>query len=80
MTEETMRRQNVRARILNYALDCKQRGVTARELCELGFGHHGTVSGALSNLHHSGYLDRLETKRDNYRIYVHPDWSPDDLS
>lgn len=77
MTDENARaRQKIRGTVLNYAYERGETGVTAKELREMGLGHHGTVSGCLSNLHKSGHLVRLETKRNNYRIYLHPDWSP----
>jgi hypothetical protein len=34
--------------------------------------HHGTLSGALTNLHMEGYLLRLTAKRDACKIYVAP--------
>lgn len=35
-----------------------------------GYMHHGSVSGALSNLHQHGKISRLESKRNNCHIYV----------
>lgn len=78
--ENAVTRQKIRAQVLNLALDRETTGVTAKELRELGLGHHGTVSGCLSNLHKAGHLVRLESKRDNYRIYLHPEWSPQHAS
>ena len=41
-----------------------------KELCELG--HHGTISGAVSNLHKKGLIARLAEKRGKNKIYVMP--------
>ena len=35
-----------------------------------GYMHHGSVSGALSNLHQHGKISRLAEKRNNCHIYV----------
>jgi hypothetical protein len=50
-------------------------GVTvaeARDALE-GIGHHGTISGALSNLHKAGPIDRLTTTRNRCKVYVLPE-------
>lgn len=39
-----------------------------------GYMHHGSVSGALSNLHMRGKIERLEVKRDGCHIYVLPQY------
>lgn len=41
-----------------------------KELFELG--HHGTISGAVSNLHKKGLIARLAEKRGKNKIYVMP--------
>ena len=35
-------------------------------------GHHGTISGAVSNLHKKGLIARLAEKRGKNKIYVMP--------
>lgn len=47
------------------------RGMTWRELGSLLNLHHGQVSGALSNLHKSGLVFMLTSKRDRCHPYVH---------
>ena len=39
-----------------------------------GFMHHGSISGALSNLHKDGRISRLTSKRDGCLVYVLNDW------
>ena len=39
-----------------------------------GYMHHGSVSGALSNLHMNGKIDRLQLKRNGCHIYVLPQY------
>ena len=53
----------------------KYDGCTVHEIAILrqdgeGYMHHGSVSGALSNLHQHGKISRLESKRNNCHIYV----------
>lgn len=50
------------------------RGVTARELGEHMNTHHGSASGALSNLHRKGKLVRLQERRDRQSVYVLPEY------
>jgi hypothetical protein len=49
------------------------RGVTVGEMRERSIDHHGTVSGALSNLHKSGSISRLVERRNKCAIYVLPE-------
>ena len=39
-----------------------------------GFMHHGSISGALSNLHKDGRISRLTSKREGCLVYVLNDW------
>jgi|TARA_R110000764_G_scaffold1277_5_gene5051 hypothetical protein len=50
------------------------RGRTVGELDEELFelGHHGTISGAVSNLHKKELICRLKDKRNGMKIYVMP--------
>lgn len=47
-------------------------GITWRELSQKCKVHHGQASSALSNLHRSGSIMRLQEKRDGCGIYVVP--------
>ena len=49
-------------------------GLTVKELreCELFGGHHGSASGALSNLHEARLIARLAERRDGCKVYVLP--------
>jgi DNA-binding transcriptional ArsR family regulator len=49
-------------------------GATWKELADLLGLHHGTVSGALSVLHKTGYISRLKDKRNGCKIYVLPNF------
>ena len=50
-------------------------GVTVAELRDLFPGnHHGSISGALTNLHRAGRIMRLSETRDRCKIYVLPDF------
>jgi len=49
------------------------RGVTIKELRRLyPEHHHGSLSGALTNLHRDDVIARLEDQRDKCKIYVMP--------
>ena len=39
-----------------------------------GFMHHGSISGALSNLHKNGRISRLTSKREGCLVYVLNEW------
>lgn len=47
-----------------------ERGVTWKELSEITGWHHGTSSGALSNLHKAGRIARLKEIRNRCKVYV----------
>ena len=49
-------------------------GIIVTEVRSKMENHHGSVSGALSNLHKSGKLARLAEKRDRCKIYVLPEF------
>ena len=51
-----------------------RKGRTVAELDEAlaHLGHHGTISGAVSNLHKKGLIARLAEKRGKNKIYVMP--------
>lgn len=48
-------------------------GVTVAEARGILDAHHGTVSGALSNLHMEGFLARLAERRNRCQVYVLPE-------
>lgn len=58
------------SKILSVLIDAP-RGMTWRELGSILNLHHGQVSGALSNLHRSGLVFMLTSKRDRCHPYVH---------
>lgn len=47
-------------------------GLTVTELIALTGWHHGSASAALSTLHRSGAVARLNEKRDGHAVYVAP--------
>lgn len=49
-------------------------GMTWREYAEASGAHHGSASGALSKMHQRGQAARLQERRDNNAVYVHPDF------
>jgi hypothetical protein len=49
-----------------------ERGITVAEARDIFPGHHGTLSGVLSNLHAKGSLARLKNKRGGCKVYVLP--------
>jgi hypothetical protein len=51
-----------------------QAGLTWRELAFHYGWHHGQASGALSNLHKTGNIDRLKETREKCHVYVLPEW------
>lgn len=57
---------------LQFAQEQGERGVTARELGDHLGTHHGSASGALSNLHRKGELLRLTERRGGQSVYVLP--------
>lgn len=61
-------------KILTLLSEAGGRGATVAEVREAlaDEGHHGTISGALSNLHRDGVIARLADKRDRCKIYVAP--------
>lgn len=64
----------VQRAIINSLKLSRLRGRTVGELDEELFelGHHGTISGAVSNLHKKEIICRLKDKRNNMKIYVMP--------
>jgi len=70
------------ASILSLLEKAKWNGHTVIELRDpspYGLGHHGQVSGALSNMHKAGEIVALDEKFDGGRrggagVYVHPDY------
>jgi hypothetical protein len=62
-------------RILAAAGGTRNEGVTIAELRELFSAvHHGSLSGALSNLHMNGDLARLTETRGKCKVYVLPEY------
>ena len=64
----------VQRAIINSLKLSRLRGRTVGELDEELFelGHHGTISGAVSNLHKKELICRLKDKRNHMKIYVMP--------
>jgi hypothetical protein len=64
----------VQRAIINSLKLSLRKGRTQSELDEELFelGHHGTISGAVSNLHKKGLIARLAEKRGKNKIYVMP--------
>ena len=61
-------------RVIFWLENQRSHGVTWRELAEMLQLHHGTISGALSVLHKTGYISRLKDKRHGCKIYVLPNF------
>lgn len=65
----------IQARVLSLVLGKGPRGVTVAELRDaLPAQHHGSISGALSNLHKAERLACLVEQRDRCHIYIGPDY------
>jgi hypothetical protein len=60
-------------RVLTETGDRGRYGVTWVELANLTGWHHGQASGALSALHKSGLLARLDERRNRCAVYVLPE-------
>jgi len=67
----TAERQNDALNLLEKA---GQGGLTWSELAFHYGWHHGQASGALSNLHKGGWIERLQETRERSHIYVLPEW------
>jgi predicted nucleic acid-binding Zn ribbon protein len=65
---------HLQRRVIFWLENQRSHGVTWRELAEMLQLHHGTVSGALSVLHKTGYISRLKEKRNGCKIYVLPNF------
>jgi predicted HTH transcriptional regulator len=52
----------------------KSFGATWQECANWLEMHHGTISGALSVLHKTGYISRLKDKRNGCKVYVLPNY------
>lgn len=61
-------------KVLNILEQMRDYGVTWKELADWLQLHHGTVSGALSVLHKTGYISRLKDKRNGCKVYVMPNY------
>lgn len=65
--------QRVQDEVLREVAKKQASGLTIAELREtLPEHHHGTLSGALSNLHKAGRLMMLDYKRNKAHVYVTP--------
>jgi hypothetical protein len=62
----------VQRAVMNRLKLSRLKGKTVGELDEELFelGHHGTISGAVSNLHKKELISRLSEKRNGMKIYV----------
>lgn len=70
---------NAQRGVLQHLLTAKAYGATWKEIRLPdtkggGFMHHGSISGALSNLHKKGKISRLTSKRDGCLVYVCNEW------
>lgn len=54
-------------------VECRERGVTWKELADRFGWHHGQASGILSNLHKAGRIARLTERRHRCYVYVLPE-------
>lgn len=68
--------------VIQHLLTAKAYGATWKEIRlpdtkSGGFMHHGSISGALSNLHKKGTISRLTSKRDGCLVYVCNEWVGD---
>lgn len=64
----------VQQAVLNSLKLSMKKGRTQYELDEelFALGHHGTISGAVSNLHKKEIISRLAEKRGKNKVYVMP--------
>ena len=64
----------VQRAIVNSLKLSRLRGRTVGDLDEelAHLGHHGTISGAVSNLHKKELISRLSEKRNHMKVYVMP--------
>jgi hypothetical protein len=67
----TARRQSDTLNLIERA---EAAGITWQELAFHYGWHHGQASGALSNLHKGGHIERLEEMRNKCHVYVLPEW------
>ncbi len=58
--------------VLRLLTEAKQEGMTVAEIRTATEMHHGTASGALTELHKGGLIARLSAKRDRCKVYVMP--------
>lgn len=66
--------RQVQEGVLAYVTERGRDGATIVEVRDtFPADHHGTLSGALSNLHAKGLVARLAEQRDDAQVYVHPD-------
>lgn len=63
--------------VLEHLSYAQTAGLTYKELVELTDKDHGTVSGALSNLHRDGMVFAIHQKRKNCMVYVHSTYKKD---
>lgn len=63
--------------VYRWVHDHQHRGATVKEAREGTGLHHGVVSGALSVLAKAGHLVMTEDKRDGCRVYLDPQYLPE---
>ena len=64
----------IQTRLLVRIAATGERGLTVAEARRaLPDDHHGSISGALSNLHKAGKIARVDETRDRCKVYVLPD-------
>lgn len=68
---ETRDRQ---AHVLRLMARKREMGATWREIADETGWHHGNASGALSVLHKTARIARLQEKRGRCKVYVLPEW------
>lgn len=66
--------KTLQASILGMLADRKSFGVTWREYNERYGSDHGSISGALSNLHKAEMICRLKEIRNDMKVYVLPQY------
>lgn len=73
--DSTGKTAKTQRRVFNLVRGLNTGGLTVAELRSiLTTEHHGTLSGALSNLHQQGLLARLKERRNRCQVYVAPEF------
>ncbi len=71
--DSTGRTARTQTRLLTMLASAARRGVTVAEARDVMTQHHGSISGALSNMHKVGVISRLAETRNGCKVYVLPE-------